>query len=408
MKRYNSIGKEEILAVKKVMKSGILSDYIANSGKYFLGGKEVKKFEKLACQTFKVKYAISVNSWTSGLTVAMGAVGIEPGDEVICSPWTMSACAMSILHWNAIPVFVDIDPLTFNLDLNKLKKAISKKTKAIIAVDIFGQSERVDEIKKIIKNKKIKIISDAAQAPYAIYKNKFAGTFGDIGGFSLNHHKHINTGEGGIIVTNSKNLAERARHIRNHAESTISKNSTNGQLVNMIGHNFRLGEIESAIGYQQLKKLKKIVLFRQRLAKILNKGLNNLEGLTLPVVRSRSTHVYYVYPLLLSSKIAKHRSKIISLLKKEKVIGLMGGYTNLYNLPIFRKKIAYGTKGFPWKHFNSTVSYSKKNFKITEDLHNNKFFGILLCAYNFREDDMKFIVKKFIKVWKKIGLNVEK
>ena len=160
----------------------------------------------------------------------------------------------------------------------------------------------------------------------------------------------------------------------------------------MIGHNFRLGEIESAIGYQQLKKLKKIVLFRQRLAKILNKGLNNLEGLTLPVVRSRSTHVYYVYPLLLSSKIAKHRSKIISLLKKEKVIGLMGGYTNLYNLPIFRKKIAYG----------------KKNFKITEDLHNNKFFGILLCAYNFREDDMKFIVKKFIKVWKKIGLNVEK
>ena len=124
MKRYNSIGKEEILAVKKVMKSGILSDYIANSGKYFLGGKEVKKFEKLACQTFKVKYAISVNSWTSGLTVAMGAVGIEPGDEVICSPWTMSACAMSILHWNAIPVFVDIDPLTFNLDLNKLKKAI--------------------------------------------------------------------------------------------------------------------------------------------------------------------------------------------------------------------------------------------------------------------------------------------
>lgn len=408
MKRYNSIGKDEILAANKVVRSGILSEYIAKPGKYFLGGKNVKKFEKLVCKTFNVKYAISVNSWTSGLTAAIGAIGIEPGDEVICSPWTMSASAISILHWNAIPVFVDIDPVTFNLDLNKLKKAITKKTKAIMAVDIFGQSEDISEIKKIIKNKNIKIISDSAQAPYALYKKKFAGTIGDIGGFSLNYHKHINTGEGGIVVTNNKLLAQRTQLIRNHAESSIVDTSSKNKLSNMIGHNFRLGEIEAAIGVEQIKKLKKIVTYRQKLANILTEGLSKFTGLNVPYVRLKSTHVYYVYPIVLDKNLKVKRKKIINLLKVEGVKGLMEGYINLYNLPIFKKKIAYGTKGFPWKHFKSKVSYDKKNFQVTEDLHNKRFFGVLLCSYDYKEKDMKFIVKKFKKIWLKLGLNVKK
>lgn len=408
MKKYNSIGKEEILAANKVLKSGVLSEFIAKPGDYFLGGRNVKKFEKMVCKIFKVKYAISVNSWTSGLTAAIGAIGIEPGDEIICSPWTMSASAISILHWNAIPVFVDIDPVTFNLDLKKLKSKISKKTRAIMAVDIFGQSEAIDEIKEIIKNKNIKIISDAAQSPYAFYKKKFAGTLGDIGGYSLNYHKHINTGEGGIIVTNNKILASRARLIRNHAESSISKFSSINDLSNMIGYNFRLGEIEAAIGIEQLKKLKKIVLYRQKLAKILTSGLSDLQGLKVPYVRPNCSHVYYVYPLVLEKTLKIKRDKIIKLLVKEGVVGLMKGYINLYELPIFKKKIAYGKKGFPWRLFKSKVNYSKKNYPNTEELHNKRFFGILLCSYDYKEKDVNLIVQKFKRVWSKLGLNVQK
>ena len=180
IKRYNSIGREEQLAVKKVIKNGILSDFVGSNSKKFLGGKNVQKFESQITKYFKVKYAITTNSWTSGLIAALGSMNIQPGDEVICTPWTMSACASSILHWNAIPVFVDIDKNTFNFNLDILKKKITIKTKAILAVDIFGQSENVNEIKKIIKNKKIFILSDSAQAIGAKYKGKYAGTFADI------------------------------------------------------------------------------------------------------------------------------------------------------------------------------------------------------------------------------------
>ena len=224
LKRYNSIGKEELNSAVKVLKSGILSDFVGTSGKNFDGGKYVRKFEKRVQKDFKVKYAISVNSWTSGLICSIGAIDPSPGDEIICTPWTMCACATAILHWNCIPVFVDINKSNFNYDLKQLRNKITSKTVAILAVDIFGQSENLDAIKKIIKNRNIKIISDTAQAIGSMYKNKFSGTVADIGGYSFNYHKHINTGEGGMIVTNNKNLAQRCKLIRNHGEAVIKKN----------------------------------------------------------------------------------------------------------------------------------------------------------------------------------------
>ena len=132
---------------------------------------------------------------------------IRAGDEVIVTPWTMSATATAILHWNAIPVFVDIDPDTFNIDPKLILNSISSYTKAIVVADIFGQSADIDEIMKIAKRYNLKVISDTAQAPGATYKNKLAGTLADIGGFSLNYHKHIHTGEGGILVTDSVKIS---------------------------------------------------------------------------------------------------------------------------------------------------------------------------------------------------------
>ena len=232
----------------------------------------------------------ALNSCTSGLIAAIGALDIEPGDEIITTPWTMCACATAILHWNAIPVFADIDENTFCLDPLSIKKKITKKTKAILVVDIFGISADINEIKKIIKGKNIKVISDSAQSPYFYYGNKLAGTLADIGGFSLNCHKHINTGEGGIVVTNSKKLADRVYKIRNHAEASVDLKD---KINNMIGYNFRMGELEAAIGLEQFKKLKNIILKRNKLFNKLAFELSKLRGIEIPTAKFNKTIITY-------------------------------------------------------------------------------------------------------------------
>ena len=242
----------------------------------------------------------------------MGAIGLEPGDEVIVSPWTMCATATSIIHWNAIPVFADIEKDTFCLDPNSVEKSISKYTKAIIAVDIFGQSSDINSLSKIAKKYKLKLISDSAQSPATFNKRSFTGTISDIGGYSLNYHKHINTGEGGIIVTNNDYYAERMRLIRNHAEAVVEDKGEKN-LTNMIGFNYRMGEIEAAIGIQQLKKLNKLVKNRQFLAQRLTNGIKKLEGINVPKIRKNCTHAYYIYPLIINYKlIGVSREKIFS------------------------------------------------------------------------------------------------
>ncbi len=401
--RYKSIGKEELIAAKKVIKSGVLSDFVGAKGKNFEGGKEVRNFENSISKYFKVKYAISVNSWTSGLICSIGAINPEPGQEIICTPWTMCACATSIVHWNCIPIFVDIDQHTFNFDINDLRKKITKKTIAIIAVDIFGQSENIDEIKKVIKNRNIKIISDTAQAIGSKYKNKFSGTISDIGGFSFNYHKHINTGEGGMIVTNNSKYAQRCKLIRNHGEAVIKQNSNKKEISNILGYNFRLGEIEAAIGSQQLKKLKKIIKFRQKLVKTLTNEIKDLKGLRTPIIKKKCTHVFYVIPFVLKLNELKYtRSEIIKKLKKLDIVGLNEGYSNLHLLPIFRNKIAYGTKGYPWTLNKNKRVYKKGLCKNAEELNDKTFFYLSICAYDYSINDMKNYAYKFKKVWKQI------
>ena len=164
----------------------------------------------------------------------------------------MCASATAILHWNAIPVFADIDPVTYCLDPASVRKSITDKTKAILSVDIGGHPADTFTLNKIAKEYGLKVISDCAQAPGALSSGKYAGTLTDIGGYSLNYHKHIHTGEGGILVTNDDELALRMQLIRNHAEASVADISLDN-IANMIGHNFRLGEIECAIGREQLK-----------------------------------------------------------------------------------------------------------------------------------------------------------
>lgn len=400
-KRYNSIGKEEIIAANKVLKTGILSDFIAGNNSKFLGGSNVNKFEKNCAKYFKVKYVVTVNSWTSGLVCAVGAIDIEPGDEVIVSTWTMPATATAIIQWNAIPVFADIDKDTFNICPKSIVKNISKKTKAIIAVDIFGQSANIDKIIKIAKKYKLKVISDSAQAIGTLNKGRFSGTIADVGGFSLNYHKHINTGEGGILVTNNKKIYNKLTLIRNHGEmAVISKNKKN--LANTFGHNFRLGEIESAIGIEQLKKLNFFIKKKRTIAQKLTDGLSCLSGLQTPKILDRCTHSYYKYPMILNGRAVKKRSLIKKALEAEGVQGLSDGYICTHLLPMYQHKIAYGSKGFPWNSeiYKRNISYKKGICPVAENLHFKSYLGLSIDLYNLSSKDINLIIKSFKKVWR--------
>ena len=400
--RYNPIGIEEVNAARGVVESGVLSQFLGCWDPDFYGGPKVKEFERACEAFFGVKHAITVNSWTSGLIAAVGAIGIEPGDEVIVSPWTMCASATAILHWNAIPVFADIEPDTFCLDPHSVEANITPQTRAIMAIDIFGQSADMKALRAIADKHKLKIVSDAAQAPAAYYCDRYAGTLGDIGGYSLNYHKHIHTGEGGILVTDDDLYAERLRLIRNHAEAVVGDKGIDS-LVNMVGYNFRLGEMECAIGIEQLKKLKNLVAARQHCAERLSAGLAGLIGLRGPQIRAGSTHAYYMYPMILDTALlGVSRDKIYAALAAEGVPGLAHGYQNVHLLPMYQKQIAYGSKGFPWSSdiCRRSVDYRKGICPVAEKLHDETYMGLEMCTYELSHEDIDFIVAAFYKVWK--------
>ena len=398
---FKSMGPEEEQAVVEVVRSGVLSAYIGAPGDGFMGGTQIRAFEKKAAEHFGVKHALGVNSWTSGLIAMVGAIGIEPGDEIITTPWTMSATAMAILHCNGIPVFADIDRETFNIDPDEVEKLITPRTRAIMLVDIFGQPADVARLREIADRHGLKLLGDTAQAPGSLHDGSFTGTEVDIGGFSLNYHKHIHCGEGGILVTNDDAMAGRLALIRNHAESVI-KSSDPAELANMIGYNFRMGELEAAIASSQLDKLGERVADRQRVARELNEGLSGLEGLSTPRVVEDATHVYYVYGMQIDeAKTGVGRAALVDALQAEGVPGLMRGYVNVHRLPIFEQQIAYGTKGFPWslRAGERNFAYGTGTCPVAEELHDRTFIGINLCMYQLPSDEVAQVVEAFQKVW---------
>jgi perosamine synthetase len=401
---YRSMGEEEVESAKLVIESGVLSKFIGAWHEDFYGGDRVLAFETAWKNYFQVDHAVSVNSATSGLIAAVGALGVELGDEVIVSPWTMCSSATSILMWNGVPVFADIEPETFNLDPVSIEKNITPRTKAIVVPDILGHAADLESIMDIAKQHGLKVIEDAAQAPGAMYKGKYVGTVADIGVFSLNYHKHIHTGEGGVCVTSDPILAERLQLLRNHAEAVVEGKGVS-DLTNMIGFNFRMGEIEAAIGIEQLKKLDSLLSKKVGNAMRLSEGLSGLEGLRIPVVRDGCSHAYYAFPLVLdTSIIGVTRSRVAEALKAEGVeVGQ--GYQNIHLLPMFQKKMAYGSNGFPWSSpsYQGDVSYQKGICPVAEKMHDENFMAIPVCMYDYSDRDVELVVEAFRKVWRNLS-----
>ena len=403
-KHFNSYDNAELNAAHNVIKSGNLSSFLGSWSENFYGGEQVLALESAFRSYFNVDHAISLNSWTSGLIAAVGAIGIEPGDEVILPPWTMCATATSIIHWGGIPIFADINSENFCIDPTSIEENITNKTRAIIAVDIFGAPADMSTINYIAAKHNLSVISDCAQSPGISTSDGYAGTLGDIGGFSLNYHKHIHTGEGGILVTNNSNLAERCKLIRNHAEAVVGPKGEKN-IVNMIGYNFRLGEIEAALAIEQLKKLDLILERRSKVCKLLTESLADIEFLRLPPVSTDVSNAFYIYPIVLNTeKLDINRNKIVKALQAEGITGLMEGYANLHLLPMYQQKIAYGSMNFPWSHDSARkdITYNKGICPVAEYLHEYSFIGFLVCLYDLHENDIHMISNAFHKVFKNL------
>ena len=405
MQGANPIGPEEINVALEVLKSGTLSAFVGDSGSNFLGGVKVKMFEESLAATFEVDHAISLNSWTSGLWAIIGALEFEPGDEVITSTWTMAATATTILHWNLIPVFADIDPFTFNLDPKDVESRITSRTRAIVAPDIFGQSADIDALRLLCDKYGLRLVSDSAQAPMAKYQGKYTSSTSDIGGFSFNYHKHIHTGEGGMVVTNETKLADRVQLLRNHGEVIQGKQPKHLRQFGILGMNLRLGEIESAIGIEQLKKLPGIVERKQVQANLFSSLIQNLPGLTIPFVDPRNTHVYYVYGLNLDLQaLGIGRKTLVDALKSEGVPGLMSGYQNIHSLPLFREEMTYAQSQFPYSLLTEKRRMELKSTRlpIAERFHEETFLGINWCSKTFVDQDIQNMANAFHKVWENL------
>lgn len=401
-KKFSTIDESDEQAVRRVIRSKKLSEFIGNGGDYFLGGKEVREFEEKFKKKFDVDYAVSINSWTSGLWVAIGALGLEPGSEVITSSWTMVATATTILHWNLVPVFADIDSRTFNLDLNSVEASVTKHTRAIVSPDIFGQSSNVEGLLKICKKYNLVLISDSAQSPMATRNGYFAGTVADIGGFSFNHHKHIQTGEGGMLVTNDSNFADRMQLLRNHGEMVIAKRNSKKIEFGILGMNMRLGEIESAIGSNQLNKLEMSVQSRRLAAERLTLGICNLEGITVPFTAEGNNHVYYIYGICIDQNLLGVTSKkIFDALIGEGVPALMLGYQNIHKIPLFKYQLTYKKNPLPYSLISKKRANQLKNLKlpVAEYLHNESFIGINWCAFQYTNSEVDAIIRSFEKIW---------
>lgn len=408
---HNTIGDEEKEAVCKVMDSGVLSKYLGCWHEDFMGGPELRALEEEWADFFGVRHAIAVNSCTSGLFCAVGAIGTAPGDEIIVTPYTMSATAAAPLIYNAIPVFSDIEPDFFCIDPKEIEKKITARTKAIMAVDLFGHPYEADAINELARKYNLNVIEDTAQAPGATYKDKFAGTLGDIGVFSLNYHKHIHCGEGGVVVTDDDTLAERIRLIRNHAESVVeAKGETN--LSNMIGFNFRMTEMEASVARCQLRKLPELLEKRRENCRYLADRFKQIPAITPAKTTKGCDHAFYVHACLFNEAVAGiPRDLFIEAVKAElpvfegreaEGVKLSSGYVKpLYLQPIFQTKTAYGKNGFPfnnpWK--KNEISYDQGICPVCEAMHFKKLFLHEMIVPSMSFEDLDDVCNAFFKVW---------
>ena len=330
-------------------------------------------FEKKFAKFCGVKYAVSVSNCTNALQLACRVIGLKTGDEVLVSSGTNIATALAIYYNGAVPIPIDSHPDTWNLDIEHLEAKITKKTKAILPVHFLGLPVNMKKVMQIAKKYKLKVIEDCAEAHGAKYSKQNVGSFGDLACYSFYSNKIITTGEGGMVVTNNYNYYKKLIYLKNLAFGKPRF------LHKEAAYNFRLGSLQAALGLSQLRKVKKFINAKRKIADIYNKNLKNIEGVQLPYEHKDYYNVFWMYGVVINNEYGKKRDQLSKFLLKNRVDTRT--FFCPLNLQPFLKKIN---------------NYKNHKCPISEKLWKNGLY--LPSANNLREKDIKRVcnlIKKF-------------
>jgi len=399
----NTMGTEETEAVLNVMNKGCLSAFIGRSGTGFLGGEMVREVERNFVEKFGSRFAISVNSATTGLHAAIAACGIGPGDEVLVSPYTIVATSSAILMNNAVPIFVDVEQNTFNMDPAKIEQWITSRTRAIVVVNLLGLPANLPEIMRIAQKHNLYVIEDNAQSPGASINGKFTGSFGHLGVYSLNYHKVIHSGEGGIIVTDDENLARRCQLIRNHGEMVMDDEADYETVV--LGSNYRMTELHAAIAVEQLKKLDAFLVKRRAIAAQLTSLLTNIPGLIPVHVPEGFTHSYYDYPIRYDRQVwGISREKFAEAMEAEGFPVSTGYIKPTYLIPMYQHRKVYNQTNIPFSFIEQpTQQYKRGICPVVERMFDEELVLADVCREPFTSEDIQCFADAIMKIWDERG-----
>ncbi len=403
-KAWPVITEEDKKAVLSVLERGILAGLL---------GPELTALEKEFAAFNGSKYAMATGSGTSAIHCALFAAGVQPGDEVITSAFSFSGSFHPILHQNAIPIFVDIDPRTYNIDARKIEAKISDKTKVILPVHIHGLPSDMDEITDLAAQYNLTVIEDACQAHGAEYKGKKSGTIGKAGTFSLNVTKNLSGGEGGIMVTDHEDFLDRAKQLRTFGEKpSESIQKTRAYTVFSVGYQYRTQELPAALARSQLRRLEEYNNTAKRNGEYLTEHLRKIPGLEPPYVPDNRTSVYYKYrirfnPKALALRIParEFRNRLCNALDSEGVSVALWHVDPLPAFPIFQEKSGWG-KGCPWscQHYGREVTYRREDYPEAIKLLDESFIvgDELFPLFSQDLKLMEYYVQAFQKVFDKL------
>jgi perosamine synthetase len=359
---------------KKYLTQCIETGWISSEGPF------VKQFEEQFSKKVDRKFGIAVANGTAALDIAIEALEIGKDDEVIMPTFTIISCITQIVRNQAKPIFVDSDPITWNMDISQIENKITKKTKAIMIVHIYGLPVNMQPVIDLAKKYNLKIIEDASEMIGQTYNNKPCGSFGDISTFSFYPNKHITTGEGGMIVTNNETLAEKCRSLRNLCFQP-QKRFVHEQL----GWNYRMTNLQAAMGVAQLENINNHIIRKREIGKLYDQLLKNVPNIQLPLHKTDyADNIYWVYGIVLDKKIKINAEKIMELLANEK-IGTRPFFYPMHLQPVFTKQNMFLTEKYP----------------VAENLAEYGFY--LPSGLGISNEQIAWVADKFINILKKLN-----